>query len=536
MTSSQPQMSGVDLSSTKPEMFSASLAHVLHKQGEKTAVVGQAWLASSSQLITCGHVVEPFLDDTASLLVKFPTSGNEYQIDSIRVHPRYVKQDDQIVRFDAAALTVRLRGQDLEAQPLPVCYNITVKNQAILWTTRYPAHLGSISSGLEPLSQTGHYLGRLFKDDYSHLLHDLPLSPGDSGAPLLLPQGVVAMHCGDTASLPGLNLPTTSIRMALSVNALRDLGVPGVVFNPALERNKKDSTGRIIWIFLYCFCLSAFAAIVVLGAVYVFRLETNKAQHVAPLHLSMVPADPKTSQGTTLRIESDLPVRIYVVYKDDEHTRLIYPARDALDASFFGLLQVELPQDVKSNWESGKGQIYCVGLDRGVQLIAPNGLSTPTVPTTIPRLIDPDWFWKTTHERQADGTATLVEIPPSALALANQTSENSAQDSKSEAKPGSPSETRSETSETASSPTQTKPAKSADENKKDHQSASADSEKADAGASEPNNPGDVKNTASKGAPESAKSDSTASASPSNASSKATESKTKQDTDKGNQQK
>src|SRR5262249_43196139 len=35
----------------------------------------------------------------------------------------------------------------------------------------------------------------------------------------------VAMHCVDTATLPWLNLPTTSIRLALWVDALRELGV-----------------------------------------------------------------------------------------------------------------------------------------------------------------------------------------------------------------------------------------------------------------------------------------------------------------------
>src|SRR5437660_1430389 len=82
--------------------------------------------------------------------------------------------------------------------------------------------LGQLSAALQPLTQDGRFLGLLRKHDSFHLLHDVPLAPGDSGAPLCFGNRVVAIHCGDTATLPGLNLPTTSIRLALWVDSLRE--------------------------------------------------------------------------------------------------------------------------------------------------------------------------------------------------------------------------------------------------------------------------------------------------------------------------
>ena len=221
-----------------PEIFAGSLAHILHKENGKMTVVGQAWLAGPNKLVTCGHVVEPFLSDSSRLAVTFPASGAQYSIDSIRLHPNFNREADQLVKFDAAVLSIRLRNQELLATPLPLRYEQGLKNQDTLWTFRYPAHLGALSSAPDPLKQSGQYLGRLRKQDYFHLLHDLPLSPGDSGAALFSSEGVVGIHCGDTASLPGLNLPTTSIRLALWVDALKDLGIERVVTPVSTEQKR----------------------------------------------------------------------------------------------------------------------------------------------------------------------------------------------------------------------------------------------------------------------------------------------------------
>ena len=207
------------------DQFSGSLGHVLKTENGKTAVIGQAWMAQPGTLVTCGHVVEPFLKQASMLIVKFPASGNEYKIDSIKIHPSFVRQQDELINFDAAVLSLRLKEPELSAPPLPIKFDVSLRNQQTLLAVRYPAHLGSLSSSSDALSQTGHFLGHLRKHDNFHLLHDLALAPGDSGAPILNEGGVVAIHCGDTASLPGLNLPTTSIRLALWIDALRELGL-----------------------------------------------------------------------------------------------------------------------------------------------------------------------------------------------------------------------------------------------------------------------------------------------------------------------
>jgi hypothetical protein len=208
-----------------PDAFSGALAHVIHKEDDKDAIIGQAWLVGQTQLVTCGHVVEPFLKEAGKLLVKFPATGHEYRIDSLKIHPRFNRQDDKLLCFDAAVLALRLKEPELSARPLPLSYDVELKAQQSLWTIRYPSHLGSISSSPDALVQSGHFLGHLRKEDNFHLLHDLALAPGDSGAAIFSEDGVVAIHCGDTGSIPGLNLPTTAIRLALWGDALRELGI-----------------------------------------------------------------------------------------------------------------------------------------------------------------------------------------------------------------------------------------------------------------------------------------------------------------------
>lgn len=222
-------MSNTTGQSLNPEAFGDALAHiVLVGNGEESQVLGQAWLAGRGKLITCGHVVAPYISDLSSLELRFPQSGNSYQnISEIRLHPSYGTEQgsNQLIKFDAALIICNLRGPEAEARPLPIAFNRPLPSQMQLTAVRYPTHLGQFGTAPNPLAQLGHMLGPLGKDDSYHLLHDLALAPGDSGSAIFDKYTVVAMHCGDTATLPGLNLPTTAIRMCLWVDALKDLGI-----------------------------------------------------------------------------------------------------------------------------------------------------------------------------------------------------------------------------------------------------------------------------------------------------------------------
>ncbi len=206
-------------------MLGPALAHVVKVEGGRESLLGQAWIAGTNQLVTCGHVVEQFVRSPSTVIVKFPASGNRYAVQAIKLHPSFVRQPDQLVKYDVAVLSVALSHPETQARPLPFSFEHHLRTNQPIATVRYPVHLGHLSSAPEPLSQEGRYLGLLRKHDNFHLLHDLALSPGDSGAPLFDGMNVIAIHCGDTATLPGLNLPTTSIRLALWVDALRELGV-----------------------------------------------------------------------------------------------------------------------------------------------------------------------------------------------------------------------------------------------------------------------------------------------------------------------
>ncbi len=202
-----------------------ALAQVIHCQSNNDVILGQAWLAGSNRLITCGHVVDKFIASPKDLFVYFPATGNKYPILQIRLHPSFVRQPDGLVKFDVALLTVSLSLPESNVEPLPFCFERVLRLDQTLTVIRYPIHLGQISAAQQPLAQKGKFLGYLRKHDNFHLLHDLALSAGDSGAPICDQEVVVAIHCGDTATLPGLNLPTTSIRLALWIDSLRELGI-----------------------------------------------------------------------------------------------------------------------------------------------------------------------------------------------------------------------------------------------------------------------------------------------------------------------
>ena len=222
----QTRVSGLVISGQgDPEGLAASLAHVVKLDGRQEIPLGQAWIASANALITCGHVVEPFVDSPSALVVKFPYSGNCYAVKKIELHPSFVRQPDNLVKFDVALLSVTLAQPETNARPLPFAFEQQLKTNQSITTVRYPVHLKDLSAAPEPLAQEGRYLGHLRKHDNFHLLHDLALSSGDSGAPLFDGPVVVAIHCGDTATLPGLNLATTSIRLSLWIDAVRELGL-----------------------------------------------------------------------------------------------------------------------------------------------------------------------------------------------------------------------------------------------------------------------------------------------------------------------
>src|SRR5579885_932802 len=202
------------------ERIGRASAHVVRIEGDREVVLGQAWLAGPESLVTCGHVVDEYSGSPHLLSVHFPGSGNSYPVTSITLHPDYSRRSDQIVRFDAAVLRVELSPPESSLPPLPFCWGGRLAKNDPLVAARYPVHLGELTDAPEPLAQEGRFLGYLHKQDDYHLLHDLALSPGDSGTAIFDGPTVAAIHCGDTASLPGLNLPTTAIRLALRVDAL----------------------------------------------------------------------------------------------------------------------------------------------------------------------------------------------------------------------------------------------------------------------------------------------------------------------------
>jgi len=235
----------------KPDEFGSALAHIVTKEGNKEVTLGQAWIAGAGKLATCGHIVESFVQNPGDLLVFFPSTGHHYQVRGVRLHPSYVRQPDNLVKYDAALLYVDLGFPEREANPLPIQFEKTLSSQQPLSAIRYPAHLGQISGSPNPLAQLGRFLGPLRKHDNFHLLHDLALAPGDSGAAIFDGKTVIALHCGDTATLPGLNLPTTAIRMALWIDALREMGVTETYFP-----SRKTRLAPLIWAAVCAFLLA----------------------------------------------------------------------------------------------------------------------------------------------------------------------------------------------------------------------------------------------------------------------------------------
>ncbi|HNB20815.1 MAG TPA: serine protease [Candidatus Melainabacteria bacterium] len=307
-----------------PDVFSAALANVIRLDGDKETIIGQAWKAAPNLLVTCGHVVEPFANSTKSLQIKFPASGNRYAVREVRLHPSFARQADQLVTFDAAILLADLTGPERDASALPITYTKELKNFQPLSAVRYPVHLGQYSSAPAPLAQLGRMLGELRRSDSYHILHDLALAAGDSGSPIFDDTSVVAIHCGDTASLPGLNLPTTSIRLALWVDALKELGVEE---NLKLTRPK---SAKAVASPVLAFLLAAIVVFIISGGLLAKPLVdawTITAPPIMPISVSFNKARTDYYEGEPLIIQfttaSDCFVHLFEI--DGNKVTLIYP-------------------------------------------------------------------------------------------------------------------------------------------------------------------------------------------------------------------
>ena len=308
-----------------PEQLANALAHVVLLEGGRETVLGQAWIAAPNRLITCGHVVEKYIKATSMLQVRFPHSGNKYVVIRIVLHPSFVRQPDQLVKFDVAMLELSLQLPESQAAPLPFSYAQGITTNQSLWAIRYPAHLGQISAAPQPLTQDGRYLGPLRTHDQFHLLHDLPLSPGDSGAPISDGKMIVAVHCGDTATLPGLNLPTTSIRLALWVDALRELGIS----ETAVSTNKSKNS---VWAPVLAFLISA----VIVGAcAYLYFVQQAKQTwsyqnpQLMPIEVAFnKPRDQyklREDVETTITPAADYYLHLFAVDDQDDSIVLLFP-------------------------------------------------------------------------------------------------------------------------------------------------------------------------------------------------------------------
>ncbi len=251
------------------EAFVHALAHVIRFEGGEEKILGQCWLGGPGQLITCGHVIQPIIAQLDKLSVRFPESGNRYDVNAVQLHPGFLRQADQFVKFDVAVLEVRLIAPERFAAPMPIAFGRRVRSNQAAWTIRFPVHLGNLSAAPNPLIQKGLILGPLRKFDEFHLLHDLALAPGDSGAPILHGNRVIALHCGDTASLPGLNLPTTSIRLALWIDALRELNIK----ETALSKDPA-TRGEVLFVGVSFFLVAMVLSFIITLAALIFTLPS----------------------------------------------------------------------------------------------------------------------------------------------------------------------------------------------------------------------------------------------------------------------
>jgi len=343
-----------------PEIFAGALAHVVkHEGGDE--ILGQCWLVDKGKLVTCGHVVEQFITHPNSLSIKFPSSGNRYEVKSIHLHPSFVRQADQLVKFDAAVIEADLVAPESTAKPLPIVYERTLKSNERIWTVRFPVHIGGLSAAPQPLAQTGTMLGFLRKFDTFHLLHDLALSPGDSGAALFEGNSVIGIHCGDTASVPGLNLPTTSIRLFLWVDALRELGIKETPLSERQsEARESMAAGAVVM-------LLSFLVTFVVCAVGLFflgdgdRALSLKPLKQPPLELSIDKNAPGSNGHLSITARANSFYRLFIFAFSGNAGSVVYPkaltGQNPDSVSMTRLTEADL-----INLRSNRPNLYILGM------------------------------------------------------------------------------------------------------------------------------------------------------------------------------
>ena len=408
----------------RPEIFADSLAQVLHKEGNKTSVLGQAFLVGPGILVTCGHVVESYSENSQSLLIKFPNSGNEYTAREIRIHPKFLRQPDQLVKYDAALILLDLELPEKHSPFLPLKFEKHLKNQQTLFAMRYPAHLGVLTTAPTPLIQEGQLLGALLKDDNFHLLHDLGLSPGDSGSPLFDNETVVALHCGDTASLPGLNLPTTSIRLALFIDALKDLGVSSNQNRIAKQKTEKFQklnflTGANVAVAILCALTTIFAVLgAQLGLQEYKKRNTQTVSNTVSIQYKEKDAPDKGKLQLVLTPNSNS--RIYAIFVGPEHTSLMYPAPNALDQlTTTEPVKIDVPEDCQQMTQEGKGKLFIALLKSQFTLLKSDDILVRD-PSAFAILSDNAKTLASLQSLEKSGNAVVQEILPPAQNLSDQ--------------------------------------------------------------------------------------------------------------------
>ncbi len=312
-----------------PEAVGSSLAQIIVLDNGEEQVIGQAWLAAPNKLVTCAHVVSKYLDKPELLIVKFLASGNAYNLGmggKIFLHPKFQVESgkEKLVKFDLVVLEVELGLPESQATPIPVAFDMRLPAQESLCAIRYPSHLGQFTTSVSPVAQVGRFLGPLKKEDPYHLLHDLALAPGDSGCPLMSGNYLVAIHCGDTATLPGLNLPTTAIRLAISVDALKELGIKGS--SPAANNRMVSTMTQGLVAFLLVGLISF---VILSGFLFLPKLgaDGKEGSRIKPITVMFT----KPLNGYKLAEEVEIALRtqsdcyVYLFYIEDNKALVLFP-------------------------------------------------------------------------------------------------------------------------------------------------------------------------------------------------------------------
>ncbi len=304
------------------DTFGYALAHVLVDKDQHDVLLGQAWIVGKDTLVTCGHVVDEYTRNPGSLTVKFPTSGNRYVVQGIRLHPSFKREQDRVF-FDISVLNVELREPESSAGPLPVIYDKELELGKIVGI-RFPANFDQLTTSFLPIVQFGEYIGRIKKSDRFHLRHQVALTPGDSGTPLFDGESIVAIHCGGD-TLPGLNIPASSIRDALSIDALMALNVPES--SPARNQSMSSGITAALISFILAGLIGFFATAAFLVAPDMNRWKIDKAGSSLSVRITFDKPFKKYRYGDEVRItiRPDQDCYLYVYYIQGKYVLALNP-------------------------------------------------------------------------------------------------------------------------------------------------------------------------------------------------------------------